>query len=534
MSIPHKPSTVTDVAAQATRQQILNRIRADKGLPTLGVAIAKVVEIASSGEDSVADLAHFILSDVALTQQILRLSNTIAYRTSGSVSVTTISRAIFLLGFDTIKANALAALLVDGFKNQRQAQAVRRELVQALCASVAAREISRKTSPHNSEEAAVAALFKNIGRILVASFDHLLYEKIQSEIRTRCPPATFISSLAASDICSQHLGCSFERFGDAVLQDWKIPDTIIHALQALPAGDQKKSSNHNEWLKQVACLSEAIGEMFINEQTDTDAKNIDYACQPLIKRFGSALDLNTDQLKEILKRVQAETRQLAITLDVSLSPLPSISSSHAAAADENDFCKEFMLPALEQQQVQASTRFASGKPSNARDLLLLGVQDATQMLSAQQLRLNELILLVLETLYTALGFRFATACLRDVQHAKYLARITVGEKHSERQNAFQFAATNGSSVFELAMNKNVDLMIADARNEKIQTMLPAWHKQLLPDTQSFIVLPLVIEQKPLGFFYADRIFTAEEGVSPEETALIKTLKGQLLSAMIKR
>jgi hypothetical protein len=65
-------------------------------------------------------------------------------------------------------------------------------------------------------------------------------------------------------------------------------------------------------------------------------------------------------------------------------------------------------------------------------------------------------------------------------------------------------------------------------------LLPQWHKELLPDTRSFILLPLVIQQKPLGFFYADRIMTADEGVPPDETALIKTMKSQLIAAMVRR
>lgn len=518
----------------STRQRLLDKVRADRGLPTLGVAISKVVEIASSEEDSVANLAHFILSDVALTQQTLRLSNTIAYRTSGDSSVTTISRAIFLLGFDTIKANALAALLVDGFKNQRQAQAVRRELVQALCASVTAREITRKTSPHNSEEAAVASLFKNIGRILIASFDHVLYEKIQAEIMAGASDNGTSSERNSSDVCMQNLGCSFEHFGEIILQDWKIPDAIVHALQALPAGDQKKSTQHSEWLKQIASFSEAVATMLVNNQTSNEKAGFDVACLPLLKRFGTALDLKPEQLKEILNRVEAETRQLAITLDVSLASVAAASNAHATPQEEDAFCDEFMLPAFDTLQLQAAPRHKSGKPSNARDLLLSGVQDVTQMLASNQVKLNELILLVLETLYCAMGFRFATICLRDVQQGKFLARVAVGEKYIERQKGFQFSASKGNSVFELAMSKNVDLMIADASSPKIQTLLPAWHKALLPDTLSFIVLPLVIDQKALGFFYADRVFTAEEGVSPEETALIKTLKGQLLSAMMKR
>lgn len=512
---------MTTSPANTTREQLLEKIRADQSLPTLGVAINKVVQITSSGEDSVSDLAHFILSDVALTQKILRLSNTIAYRTLGGVSVTTISRAIFLLGFDTIKSSAMASLLVDGFKDQRQAKSVRKELVHALCASVTAREIAKRSHHPKGEEAAVAALFKNIGRILVASFDHLLYDKIQS-LSTQDPQH-------ASENCKQLLGSSFERFGEIVLQDWKIPDSIIHALQPIHS-DQKKPVQGADWIRQVANFSDDLATILV--QNNGDKLSVAESCLPLVQRYGTALEIDEEQLQLILSIVDKEARQLATTLEVPLAAL--VETASAMKIDDGIFFDEFTLPAFNAQQLQSITRHPSGKPSNARDLLLAGVQDATQMLASKQMKLNDLVLLVLETLYGAMGFRFATACLRDLQQAKYTARISVGEKYMERQKEFQFPVDGDASIFHLAMNNNVDLMIADALNPKIQATLPDWHKRLLSDTRSFIVLPLVIENKALGFFYADRALPAPEGVAPDETALVKTLKAQLMSAMTKR
>ncbi|HEY5799697.1 MAG TPA: signal transduction protein, partial [Burkholderiaceae bacterium] len=72
---------------------------------------------------------------------------------------------------------------------------------------------------------------------------------------------------------------------------------------------------------------------------------------------------------------------------------------------------------------------------------------------------------------------------------------------------------------------------SDASSEKIRDLLPAWHRALLPDAQSFIVLPLVVKKLHVGLFYADRTLKAEEGVPPDETALIKALKGQVLAAI---
>jgi len=69
---------------------------------------------------------------------------------------------------------------------------------------------------------------------------------------------------------------------------------------------------------------------------------------------------------------------------------------------------------------------------------------------------------------------------------------------------------------------------------KIVNLLPAWHRTLLPDARSFIVLPMVVQKKQLGLFYADRTQAAPEGVPPDETALIKMLKGQVLTALQTR
>ena len=81
------------------------------------------------------------------------------------------------------------------------------------------------------------------------------------------------------------------------------------------------------------------------------------------------------------------------------------------------------------------------------------------------------------------------------------------------------------------MENDADLLISDARSPKILDLLPAWHRMLLPDARSFVVLPLVVQKKQIGLFYADRAQEAPEGVPQDETALIKTLKGQVLTAL---
>ncbi len=510
------------------RDRLLLKISAEADLPALGSSVSRVVQLASSNDEAVRHLAHFILSDVALTQKILRLSNTVVYRTASGTPVTTISRAIFLLGFDTVKTAALAMLLVDGMSGRR-AQCVRAELAQALSASIVGREMARRSYFKDAEEAAVAALFKNMGRLLVAAHDHTIYREIAVLIEsgTHTPPQASM----------QVLGCSFDMLAESVLQEWKIPDTIVQALAPLPAGVLKSAKTRQEWMQQVAAFSTAAATLIPH----MGGMEENAASKALLTRFGAALNLDQEKLHQLFSTVAQETRALSEHASMALSEaapedeaLEGGSDAHASDSAEPGLPSEFLLVTEEAAKPDANARHASGKPVNARDLLLAGVQDVTEMMASGRCKVNDLIMLALETIYRSMGFRFATVCVKDIKSNQFRARISLGEDNTARQAGFVFSADSTRDLFHLAMENDADLLISDAGSPKIRDLIPAWHRALLPDARSFIVLPLVVQKKPFGLFYADRAQVAVEGVPPDETALIKTLKGQVLAALNSR
>lgn len=529
-----------DDSANKARDRLLQKISADADLPALGSSVSKVVQMTSSDDDSVRNLAHFILSDVALTQKILRIANTVSYRTASGTPVTTVSKAIFLLGFDTVKTSALAMLLVDGMSS-KHAKNVRNELGHALCASIVGREMARRSQFKDAEEAAIAALFKNIGRLLVAAHDHDLYSEIVRLVETE--------GRTAAQASMQVLGCSFDLIAEAVLHEWNIPETIVQALAPPLPGVLKPAKGRQEWLQQVAAFSSAAAHLI----PSMNAPGQDAAQKAVLTRFGGALGLDHAKLTQLFAGVAHETRVLASNTALAVQSDEHSDGSEAEAADgdkkasaavasgtpavedASDLPAELLLEALEDPQpLQISERHASGKPMNARDLLLAGVQDVTQMMASGRCKVNDLILLVLETLYSGMGFRFATICLKDLQTHQFRARIAVGEKDLERQAGFVFPVAPARDLFHLALDNDADLMISDATVPKIHDLLPPWHRALLPDARSFIVLPLVVQKKQLGLFYADRTQAAPEGVPQDEAALIRTLKGQVLTALNTR
>ncbi|MET0963731.1 MAG: HDOD domain-containing protein [Noviherbaspirillum sp.] len=520
--------TGPDIDTREARGALLRRMTDYGELPAMGSSVSQVVRMASSEDDSVHELASFLLNDVALTQKVLRLANTVCYRTASGAPVSTITRAIFLLGFETVKTSALAMLLVDGMKGSR-GQHVRNELSFALRASVIGREMARRTHFKDAEEAAVAALFKNIGRLLVAAHDHKLY----GEISALAASAPMSPALASARL----LGCSFDALAESVLRAWNIPESIVHSLSPLPGGALRPAKSRVEWMQQVAAFSASLAATMSRPNDAGSAAQ----SKVLLERYGAALDLDAEGLAGLVASVAEEsvalTSHSAIPLaegeEEERAPQETLADLEPAGArPAPDPLADFLM--AEPAQPSSSERHPSGKPLHARELLLAGVQAMTEMIAAGAGNINDLMLLALETLYTGMGFRYATICVRDLQTGLYKSRLALGAATPRLQRGFAYAAAGSKDLFFLALKNNADLLIADASTMKIASLLPVWHRTMLPEARSFIILPLVANGAPIGYFYADRAVTAPEGITPGETALIKMIKAQVIARIAAR
>ncbi|WP_194711863.1 HDOD domain-containing protein [Noviherbaspirillum soli] len=508
---------------RAARDRLLWQVTQGSELPALGASVSEVVRMASAEDDSVRELASFLLNDVALTQKMLRLANTASYRTAGGMPVTTISRAIFLLGFETVKTSALAMLLVDGMKG-RKGQSVRNELSLALCASVFGRAMARRAPFKDAEEAAVAALFKNLGRVLVAAHDHLLYGRIAELAES--------AGLSQSQSSARILGCSFDDLTETALRSWNMPDSIVHALAPLPAGMLKPARSRAEWMQQVAGFSASMAAL-LPRMTDP-GKDAD--SRAVLARYGAALNLDAQGMAELVQAVATEARALRLNADIVFKedaiaepvPVPVAPQSVARA----DPLAEFLMAG--DSAAPSAERHPSGKPVQARELLMAGAQSMSEMIASGAGNINDLMFLALETLYAGMGFRYATVCLRDMQTGLYKSRLALGTATPRLQRHFAFAASGNKDLFFLSMQNNADLLISDASTMKIASLLPVWHRTMLPEARSFIILPLVVKGAPVGYFYADRTVTAPEGITPEETSLLRMIKSQVIARMAAR
>lgn len=571
-ALPSEPKIDVDVVG-ARKERLLARIENSRSLPTLGASIARVIQTASNDDEAINKLASFVLSDTGLTQKVLHLANTVYFRAGSQIPVTTVSRAILILGFETVKTCALALLLVEKLGNTTQVKQIRHELLHGLVASCVGREmVLQRSGYQDAEEAIVVALFKNLGQILVATYDHDLYEEISKFAEA--------NKINENQAAMKLLGFDYYNFSCLVMNNWSLPDTLISALAPLPPGIPKPPKTRYDWIQQVAAFSADVATACQQKNPDKQRQLLN-ACQ---QHYGHALGVQGPRFTTLVETVIKESRALIHGVGVAWletdSEITTASSSSTAKQDafisnfssantdststdsaratktaesvpeeplnslsENDLGLPVELLMLD-SDTNAPTPgvlLPSGKPENARELLLSSLQEVMQTLASSRPTINQIVMMVLEALYRSMGFRIALVCLKQPKPPLIMrARTALGENPEKILTDFRFEimasdcklpSDRETDLFSLALINDVDLMISDATENKIRKLLPSWHTTLLPDALSFIILPLVINKKPIGLFYADRAKTTPEGISPEETALIKSLKAQVLAAM---
>lgn len=156
-------------------------------LPVLANTLKQINELTDSRNSTVNELANVILNDAQLTSQVLRLSNTVFYNQTRT-QVSTVSRAITLIGFDSVKSMAISSLIVDSLLKRNDRPHLLRCLARAIHAAVQARCLMPKRTEHALEEAFIGALLINIGELAFWSCETEQAGELEERMRLEEPP----------------------------------------------------------------------------------------------------------------------------------------------------------------------------------------------------------------------------------------------------------------------------------------------------------------------------------------------------------
>lgn len=517
-----------ETAKQSTLEFLLRRMRHRSDFPALSDSVSAINKLTDSDRESVNKLSNSILKDYALTNKILRMVNSVHFRPAGGGNISTVSRAVIVLGFDAIRNIAITVLLFEHLQDKANARELKEYFLRANLAGLLARQASDTVLPREGEAAFICALFHGLGQLLAQFYFPEEVEEIRKLMQAKGLP----EEAAAIRV----MGLSFEDLGVGIARSWGFPSAIVNSMRQLPDGPIRKPATRDEALRLMAGFSNEMCDLIASCAPDERGK----AIRAVADRFGAGMHMTERQFEAAVESSSAALAQMASILHVNLKQSPFARQVKAFAA--------VPAPITRAEAEEAATLVGTvlggtamlGEddgadeevaevPEDAQAVLAAGIQDISNSL-VDDFHLNDILRITLETMYRAMGFQRVLLCLRDGKAARMSGRFGFGPDTNEIARGFHFPLDYSADVFHLATSKAVDIIITDIDDPKIADRIPAWYRKLTV-ARTFVLFPLNIKGKPVAMIYCDKDKAGTITIPERELALLKTLRNQALLAI---
>ena len=273
-----------------------------KTMPSLPTSVTKVLEICNNPQTSPADLNQVISLDPVLVGRVLKLINS-AYYGLGQ-PVTSLARAIIMLGINTVKNLALSTAVMGQFSSKKNTDGLDMEGFwrHSLCVGVSAKLLARKrgTDAKLTEEYFTAGLLHDIGKIplnAVLSKKYML--TVSAADRER-------KSLYRAE--ESNLGVNHCTAGAMISDAWKLEGAVGDAI-VFHHDHADYSGDHKDVLYCVIAANQFASFSGIGFSGDCHPEKTD----PLI---WEVLDVSRDVFEEIEQIANSEIEKAEVFLKI--------------------------------------------------------------------------------------------------------------------------------------------------------------------------------------------------------------------------
>ncbi|SNT04187.1 HD-like signal output (HDOD) domain, no enzymatic activity [Noviherbaspirillum humi] len=453
---PLKP---TPPLADETMALLWSRVRQRGDMPGFSKVIHTIISAMQGDEEREFNMTRTVLSDPALTQKVLRLANSAMYSVFGQ-GINTVSKAVIVLGTETIGHLALGLKLIDGLTNASTDSSVaRQEMEKAVLAGHIARQVASSAGTRDSEEAVVCSMLHGLGRMMVTFYLTECWEAVQEKCR---------QGMGENEAAVEVLGLGLDEVGRLAGRQWGLPGSLTDTFRHVVPRDAGEPLDHAEWLATVSTLSSRCADALYSEAGPQSP-----ALVQLAQDYADMLGLEFAQV------------------------LTAVSIGQDSAVEENAIAPR---PARATEP-PVSLPPALGKPADAAQRLQRGLADMRDALGNASL--PQVMTMALETVHQGLGFSRAIAFIRDQEEGLYRVCMSFGEGVQEKLPQLRFGDAYQPDVFHAALANDKMIFVENARDPVFVKKLPRWWREALPSVRSFTLLPLMVNRQPVGFIYGD-------------------------------
>jgi putative nucleotidyltransferase with HDIG domain len=209
--------------AMRDAEHYLRRLNAIRELPTMPVVLVRLNGMLQDEDVSTEKLGSLIEADQAISSKILKLVNSAFYGFRSSVS--SISHALMILGFNTVRNAAISVAVIDAvrMKERREDFDLTEFWQHSIAVAVAARYLARKIQMKDPDNAFTSGLLHDIGKLVMLQFLPELFDGAWRAARR--------DGMSFHEAEEKHLPIDHARIGAHLAQMWKFPAALVESIK---------------------------------------------------------------------------------------------------------------------------------------------------------------------------------------------------------------------------------------------------------------------------------------------------------------
>lgn len=435
----------------------------EEEMPIFGHTVQSVLSVAEDEDAPAAHLAQVVLQDASMTARVLKLANS-TYYNPREQGISTISRAVVVLGFNTVRNMCLSISLVDAFVRGGARDRLTRELARAIHAAVQARAIATTRGDESPEEVFIATLLYHIGEMAFWCFSGELGDELEALMRQ----PGYTPEQAQQEL----LGFRLQQLSSSLAREWRLSPLLQESLRR---GTPKDPRSRGIGLAHELSRT-AVENGWHSPPTQEVIQQISKATGASVKVTTEALHRNAREAAHIASYYGAASAAAAI-------PLPSRYAEEVIEA----------LPA------EALPEFP--EPDGMLQLKIL--RELATMLEKTE-DFNVIMELVLEGIYRGIGMDRVLFALITPDRKGLRAKYGLGHKLEEMTQRFHFT--------RLPQQPNLFFeVITDGRSHWFDEKRTPELKPLVGSSLTgvlgripFFAAPIEVHGNRIGLIYADR------------------------------
>jgi eukaryotic-like serine/threonine-protein kinase len=531
---------------------IMQRIKRKGDFPAVSQYVSEVVQAARSQSASAQSIAQSILKDISLTNRVLRIANSAYYSGLGS-PITTISRAVVVLGMDAILNITSALGIFEHFLSKgNDVVELKKQVVATLFTALNARQLANQMGVENAEEPFICGMLHHLGRLIICFY----FPEEQKVINKLVDEGGDDEEKASRKV----MRLSYTELGQAIADSWKLPKLLQSGLRKMDPDRKGPLKGKEDILQGITSYAYELGKVAMI----VDSHERGVALANLARKFDGKISIKPKMLQKIVDKSIADASGFSKPLRLSMKELGLVKEDEPPKEAKTVRPKATASSVVEGSNdatVMSSPEDRTIKmpPENSvedsvgatvsrmveEDSLEDEQDDKNELMERQgfltktigdiamtlvgQFSISDIIMMVLEGMYRGIGMRNVMLAMVTPKRDRIVFRFGLGPEMEKLRAEFDYPLQSINLAPALSILKRQEIVISDLEKDSRRQSFPESLVKLL-EPKSIVLIPVMVKNTPIGLFLAMR--SREQPIISElELQSVRMLVNQAVLAL---